>query len=192
MADSRLRRIAVAALPPAYIVTATGLWLVLVAMLFVPAALAALHGARAGAVALGLAVIGFTAGAAAPTRCFALRRAERGGRAYARLGVRRFRMIAQRGDVMNRLQRRIAGTPPRVVVERTAFASLARWTVWNERIHWAWVLATPPLVWWGGTHGRALTAALVLAAMVPLNLYPIMLQRYTRGRLEGATSGRRI
>jgi hypothetical protein len=186
MADLPLRRIAAALIPPVYVMMATGLWLALVAALLVPAMEAALRGAGAATVALALSAIGFAAGAAAPARWFALRSAERSGRVYTRLGVRRFRAIAHRGDIMNRVRRRIAGTRPPTMVERAAYPSLARWTLWNERIHWVWVLATPPLIIWGATHGRLLAAALVLAAMVPLNLYPIMLQRYTRGRLGAA------
>lgn len=185
-----LRRLAAAAIPPGFVAVATGLWLLLVATLVVPALGAARRGSGAATLALALAATGLGVGAAAPAHWLRLRAGERAGRVYTRLGVRRFRRIAFRGDIMNRVQRRIAGGLGVAGVSSVRFAPLIRWTRRNERIHWAWVLATPALVAWAATHGRPLTAALVLAAMVPLNLYPIALQRYTRGRLEAAMRAR--
>jgi hypothetical protein len=184
MSEFSLRRLAAAAIPPAYITVMTGVWLALVATLLVPAIRAAAGGAGAAILALALAVIGLAIGTAAPARWFRLRPGEQGGRIYARFGVRRFRSIALRGDLMTRVQRRIAGPVPAPALSSVAYPALARWTVRNERIHWAWVLATPALVVWGAAHGRVLPATVVLSAMVPLNLYPIALQRYTRGRVE--------
>jgi hypothetical protein len=148
MNEFSLQRLGAAAIPSACIAVTTGVWLVLIAALLVPAVHAALRGASAAILALALAVVGLGTGAITPARWLRVRPREQNGRIYARLGVRHFRTIALRGDIMNRVQRRIGTVRPAAPLSRAAYPALARWTMWNERIHWAWVLATPPLVVW--------------------------------------------
>jgi hypothetical protein len=180
---SRLRRWLARAIPPVYVALVTALWLVPVAPLGVRATSAATAGHVSALIALALGALGFSVGAMAPARWLALGDWERNGSLYARIGVRRFRTIALHGDVMNRLRRRLAGGTPVAGPTIARRAALTRWILYNERIHWAWVLGTPPLIVWGAASGYALLATFTFLALVPLNLYPIALQRYTRGRL---------
>jgi hypothetical protein len=108
---------------------------------------------------------------------------ERSARAYRCLGVRRFKTVVVFGDVMNRTLRRLGWSAPfPLSLER--MARWLTWTRWAERIHWAWLLASLPFIYTASRAGRPALAAWVLCGNVPFNIYPILLQRYTRVRLE--------
>ena len=192
MTRSFARRSLATLVPPTYVAVVTSVWLACIAPLIVSVVYAALCGSRAAQFALGAALIGAAVGATLPARCLRPHRGERTEALHRRLGVRRFRRIAFRGDLMNALLRRLGERDSPLFGNEERWAILVRWSLRNERIHWAWVLAVVPLVAWGCARGSALSAALALGAMIPLNTYPIALQRYTRGRLEAAIRSRAV
>ena len=129
-----------------------------------------------------LTLLGVVLGACLPAGHFRLRRAEAGGRIYAALGVRRFRSLVTYGDPMVRLMRRIAPES----YGQLQYATLAereRRTRKTERIHSAMLLSSLPTATWAVLADAPWFAAYLLAANIPMNVYPIMLQRYTRARL---------
>jgi hypothetical protein len=117
-----------------------------------------------------------------PHPYFRIRRFERNGRVYEFLGVARFRSFVPDGDIATSWQRRW-NPRYRVIRNRTAAAEFARRTVESERGHlvlFAAGLFSAGFAWSIGWHGWA---AYLLAGNIIVNLYPIMLQRYTRARL---------
>lgn len=122
-------------------------------------------------------------GAGLPGGYFRLRRAEADGRIYAALGVRRFRNIVTYGGPMVRLMRRI-DPESYTRLKRSTLADRERGTRRREKIHWALLLGTLPAAMWAVTQREFWFAIYLLAANIPMNIYPILLQRYTRSRLE--------
>jgi hypothetical protein len=114
---------------------------------------------------------------------YRLRPFEESGEFYARLGVRFFRRFVPLGDYYNRLIRR---TVPdyRSVRSPGDVARAERFGRFAERIHATFLvfLLTPSC--WGLVCGQYGFAAEQTLFNVLFNLYPIMLQRYTRARLE--------
>ena len=108
---------------------------------------------------------------------------ERTGRLYERLGVRAFRHVAPDGDLINRWVRRF--TPHyRVVRGRRAAGAFVARTERIERGHAVWLtlgVVSAGYAWILGWHGWALY---LTAGNVLVNVYPILLQRYTRSRLH--------
>lgn len=108
---------------------------------------------------------------------------EVGGRLYERLGVRRFRWIVPDGDLVNRLHRR-RQPGYRLIRNRREAEAFVRRTVRSEKGHLVLLLfgsmsaAHAFAIGWRGW------ACFLLAGNVVVNLYPILLQRYTRSRLE--------
>lgn len=137
------------------------------------------------AVALTFA-LGFI-GVRAPAGWFRLRPWERAGagRVYERyFGIRAFKGWMSHGDRMNRwLRRRI---PEYRVVRptRDAAKAFAEQTVRLERAHLAWGLAALALIAYAVVTGAHGFAALLALANTVTNVWPIMLQRYNRVRVE--------
>jgi hypothetical protein len=114
---------------------------------------------------------------------YRLRPFEASGEFYARLGMRFFSRFVPGGDYYNRLLRR---TVPdyRVVRSPADVAKAERFGRLFERIHVSFfVFLLPPTCWWlvSGQHGFAADQILF---NVLINVYPALLQRYTRARLE--------
>jgi hypothetical protein len=121
-------------------------------------------------------------GVGLPSSYFRLRRAEANGRVYSALGVRRFRNIVAYGGPMVRLMRRI-DPAAYTRLKKSTLAERERRTRKTEKIHWAMLLGTIPAAVWAVWQREYWFAAYLLAANVPMNVYPILLQRYTRARL---------
>jgi Glycosyl-4,4'-diaponeurosporenoate acyltransferase len=115
---------------------------------------------------------------------------ERSGRVYELLGVRWFRHIVPDGDFANRWRRR-REPGHRVISNRAgAQAFLIRYLA-SERSHLVLLLAgfaTSAYAWRIGWNGWAWY---LFAANVAANVYPILLQRYTRARITRLTDGRK-
>jgi hypothetical protein len=139
--------------------------------------------------AAGLAVGLIAVVVSLPRGYFRLRSFEADGRLYARLGVRRFRAFVLDGDLMNRWVRRHApGASPAL-----SASTLRTWTVRscvNERIHLAAFVSSIPVIVAAYFVHRTGLALYLSLLNVPFNVYPILLQRYTRGRLLQIVSGR--
>jgi hypothetical protein len=131
-----------------------------------------------------LTLLGVVLGSCLPRSYFKLRSVEVDGKIYTALGVRRFRKIVAYGGPMVGLMRRI---------DRESYDRLKRSTLTNsergtrrrEKIHWALLLGTIPTAVWAVLQRELWFAVYLLAANIPMNIYPILLQRYTRARLEG-------
>ena len=122
-----------------------------------------------------------------PRGYFAVHPFERTGRIYERLGVTIFRRFAPNGDLANRWERR-ADPQHRVIRGRRSAAEYVRSTEQSERGHivlLALGAVSAAFAWNLGWNGWAwyLTAGNVL-----VNGYPILLQRYTRSRLNAVLS----
>ena len=118
-----------------------------------------------------------------PASYYRLRDFEKSGRIYELFGVRAFSRFVTDGEYINRVRRR-ASPGFRLIQDRaTARAFIARTHV-AERGHLPWLLAgafTTAWAWHIGWHHWAIFLGV---GNVLANLWPIMLQRYTRGRIE--------
>jgi len=108
---------------------------------------------------------------------------ERSGRLYEALGVRLFRYWVPDGDLANRWRRR---RQPgfRMVANRTDAAAFARRTEMSEKSHLVLLLMgslSSMFAWHIGWPGWAVYLG---AGNIFVNLYPVLLQRYTRTRLR--------
>jgi hypothetical protein len=117
-----------------------------------------------------------------PDGYFRLRRTEADGRIYAALGVRRFRSLVTYGEPMVRLMRRI-DPESRARLNSSTLAEREKNTRKTEKIHWAMLLGSVPAAVWAVLVRESWFAVYLLVANVPMNFYPILLQRYTRARL---------
>jgi Glycosyl-4,4'-diaponeurosporenoate acyltransferase len=136
----------------------------------------------AGAAAGALAAIVFAA-LRPSAGYYRLRPFEASGEFYARLGVRFFRRFVPGGDYFNRLLRR---TVPdfRAVRSLADVAKAERFGRFNERVHVSALVFLLPPTCWGLVCGQYGFAAELILFNGLFNLYPAMLQRYTRARLE--------
>ncbi|HEU0301820.1 MAG TPA: hypothetical protein VFR37_20365 [Longimicrobium sp.] len=110
------------------------------------------------------------------------RRWEMDGGVYEALGVRAFRSLVPDGDRVNRARR---GRDPhfRLVPHRSAAAAFVRRTEAGERGHGVLLLmgaVSSAYAWQIGWRGWAVYLG---AGNLLVNLYPLLLQRYTRARL---------
>lgn len=122
------------------------------------------------------------AGLFAPAAFFRPRRFEVAGRLYRALGVKAFRRIVTNGDWINRaVRRRHAGY---IVHDRSVlFARSWMESIKAERAHLFYFLLALGALLYAlriGWHGWAVWHG---ATNLVLNLWPILLQRYTRGRI---------
>jgi hypothetical protein len=102
---------------------------------------------------------------------------------YARLGVRFFRRFVPLGDYFNRLTRR-RNPDFRVVRSAGDLAKAEQSGRLFERIHVTFLVSQLPLTCWGLVSGQYGFAAELIVGNLLINLYPAMLQRYTRATLE--------
>jgi Glycosyl-4,4'-diaponeurosporenoate acyltransferase len=119
----------------------------------------------------------------APASYFRTRAWEADGAVYQALGVRAFRGLVPDGDVVNRRRRR-RNPDFRVIADRGAAAAFVRRTVDSERAHGVLLLAgvvTSAYAWQIGWRGWAVFLG---TGNLLVNLYPMLLQRYTRARLH--------
>jgi hypothetical protein len=124
-----------------------------------------------------------------PPAYFRVHRFEQTGRVYESLGVRLFRRFAPDGDLANRWERR-ANPNYRTIRGRRSAAGFVVRTEQSERGHVVLLtlgVVSAAFAWNLGWHGWALYLS---AGNVVVNLYPILLQRYTRARLHAVLSRR--
>lgn len=118
-----------------------------------------------------------------PPGYFRLRAFERGGRLYERVGVLWFRQLAPDGDLANRWERRRKPQHRLITGRRSAAEFLAR-TEASERGHVVLLLLGLLSAAWAVAIGWQGWALYLSLGNVAVNLYPILLQRYTRGRIQ--------
>jgi hypothetical protein len=133
--------------------------------------------------------LGFCAGAAVcllaawvPPSYFRVRAFERDGRCYRAVGVRQFRKLVPDGDWVNRARRRHdAGF--RLIRSRADATAWIPRTHASEKGHLVLMLAGLLSAGYAAYVGWTAWAVAITAGNVVTNLYPVLLQRYTRARL---------
>ena len=121
-----------------------------------------------------------------PSSYYRIRSFEQSGRFYEALGVRAFRYLVPDGDLANRWRRQPAF---RVIANRRFAAAFVRRTELSEKSHLVLLLMgalSTVFAWQIGWRGWALYLG---GGNVLVNLYPVLLQRYTRARLRSVLTG---
>jgi predicted RNA-binding Zn ribbon-like protein len=113
---------------------------------------------------------------------YRLRQCEATGVVYEWLGVRLFRRFVVEGDYFNRFGRRTGFDPAPAWSAGAARAAERRGRL-SERVHAVALALLVPSAAGLLLEGRLAAGGGVLLGTVVLDLYPVMLQRYTRSRL---------
>jgi len=117
-----------------------------------------------------------------PASWFQPREFELSGRFYEAVGVRRFRAYMVNGDIMNSwIRRSVPGY--RCVTGRESMRALGRQTCGSERGHMLMLFAALPATAYAVSTSKFKFALYFLMVNIVLNVYPILLQRYTRARI---------
>lgn len=114
---------------------------------------------------------------------------ERSGRLYELLGVRVFRRFAPNGDFANRWERRRDPDFRMIRSRKTAAAFIVR-TMQSERGHLVLLALGIVSAAYASSIGWQGWAIYLSAGNVVVNVYPILLQRYTRSRIDRIFRGR--
>lgn len=117
-----------------------------------------------------------------PSSWYRIRPFERSGRVYEMLGVHHFRRLVPDGDLANRWTRR-RDPSHRVIRGRRSAASFLGRTVESERGHLVLLMLGVVSALFALYIGWRGWAFYLSAGNVVVNLYPILLQRYTRTRI---------
>ena len=117
-----------------------------------------------------------------PRRLYDLQNFEHDGRFYRRLGVRSIRFGVGMGEGIQKLARVI---DPKWQNPLAKLSSQERinWTRGAEGIHWGFLIGSLPFIAMTFYLGYTTFGIVFCIVNVPFNIYPIMLQRYTRGKL---------
>ena len=124
-----------------------------------------------------------------PASYFSVRRFERDGRCYRAIGVRQFRKVVPNGDWMNRARRR-QDRGFRLIRSRVDAAEWLPRTEASEKGHLVLMLAGILSAGYAAYVGWTALAVALTLGNVATNLYPVLLQRYTRTRLIRVTARR--
>lgn len=117
-----------------------------------------------------------------PSSYYRIRGFEQSGRLYELMGVRLFRWLVPDGDAANKLRRR-QRPGFRIIRSRRYARALMRRTELSERSHLVMLVlgsVSAVFAWQIGWAGWAMYLG---CGNVLVNLYPVLLQRYTRARL---------
>jgi hypothetical protein len=139
---------------------------------------------------LPLLIAGFAVGVAVwwmPASYYRVRTFEQNGRLYEALGVRHFRWFVPDGDAANRWRRR---RDPAFRIIRNRFYALAfrRRTELSEKSHLVMMVLGGMSAGFAWAIGWSGWAIYLTVGNVVVNLYPVLLQRYTRARLSALLS----
>jgi hypothetical protein len=99
---------------------------------------------------------------------------------YRRVGVERFRSIVANGDLVNRFVR---ARHRNYHVYGPELEKLVPKSVWNEKRHIAYLCWGMVAAWFAWSIGWTLWAIWLAGSNIGANLYPTMLQRYSRARV---------
>lgn len=103
------------------------------------------------------------------------------GEFYRRVGVEWFRSIVANGDLVNRFVRARYGKAYRVYGPE--IEKLVPKSIWNEQRHWAYLCWGFVSAYYAWSIEWESWAVWLAGTNVGANLYPIMLQRYSRARV---------
>lgn len=118
-----------------------------------------------------------------PERYYRIRAFESGGRVYEWLGIRLFKRFVPDGDYVNRLVRR-SDPGYRLVRDADSLVRFEARTRLAEKCHVAGLWLALPCAAYALLLGWDGFALWLLLPNVPLHLYPVLLQRYTRARIQ--------
>ena len=128
--------------------------------------------------------------ASPPAAYFTVRSLERDGRLYRAVGVPVFRRVVPNGDWANRARRR-HDRAFRLIRSRADALEWLPKTAASERGHLVLLIAGALSAGYAVRVGWISWAIVLTVGNILTNLYPILLQRYTRARLVGLTGVRR-
>ena len=118
-----------------------------------------------------------------PERYYRVKPFESSGLVYERVGIRFFKRFVPGGDCINRTIRR--SVPDyRLVYDEASVTELEARTRFAERCHLIGLVLVLPSAAYALMLGWDGFALWLLLPNVPLHFYPVMLQRYTRERIE--------
>jgi hypothetical protein len=123
-----------------------------------------------------------------PDAYYLTRAFESTGRFYRALGVRLFRQVVPTGDLIDRSRRR-RDPGFRVVPNATAAAAYVPQTEQRERGHFVLLLMCAFTAAYAVSIEWYAWAVVLTTGNILMNLYPMLLQRYTRTRLARIAAG---
>jgi len=125
-----------------------------------------------------------------PAAYYRIRPFERSGRFYEWIGVRAFRYFIPDGDLANRWRRR---RQPhfRIISNRKLAAAFIERTELSEKSHLVVLLVGVASSWFAWRIGWNGWATYLGVGNVVVNVYPVLLQRYTRARILRTFAARR-
>lgn len=118
-----------------------------------------------------------------PERYYRIKPCEWSGRVYERLGIRFFKRFVPNGDYINRIIRH-SDPGYRVVCDEESIARFEVGTRLAEKCHLAGLWLALPCTVYALLLGWNKYALWLLIPNVLLHLYPVLLQRYTRARIQ--------
>ncbi|MFL5381853.1 MAG: hypothetical protein ACJ8GN_05000 [Longimicrobiaceae bacterium] len=108
---------------------------------------------------------------------------EKDGAVYRRLGVHRFRHLLLNGRYLNRLVSFVRRRPYRVISGRQSAGSWLLFTLFVEAGHTFFGGVMAVFMVRALARGDLAAAASILLQNLVINVYPVMVQRYNRGRI---------
>jgi Glycosyl-4,4'-diaponeurosporenoate acyltransferase len=117
-----------------------------------------------------------------PAAYFRIQGFERSGRLYELIGVRAFRHLVPDGDLANRW-RRYRQPAFRIITNRAYAAAFVERTKLSEKSHVALLFVGTVTSLFAWHIGWRVCSIYLGVANVLVHVYPVLLQRYTRGRI---------
>jgi Glycosyl-4,4'-diaponeurosporenoate acyltransferase len=124
-----------------------------------------------------------------PDSYFDIKRFEGDGRVYELLGIRFFKRLVPNGLYINQLVRRVDPVY-RIIRNKHSMIEFEAQTILAERCHLVSLLLMVPSAIYALMLGWYVFAALIVLPNIPLHVYPVLLQRYTRARIQNALQRR--
>src|ERR1051326_2382195 len=154
----------------------------------------AIWGGLAWRISLGMSLMMVVAGGCVLShyseQYFRLRDWEVSGTLYEHLGVRYFKRFVVTGDYWNRAARYYDHNH-RGLGSAKSIRQAKRQREFSEKVHLLALFSTLPPIICAMLIGWSKAAALLALSNLPFNVYPVMLQRYTRARIESLMNHRR-
>lgn len=118
-----------------------------------------------------------------PERYYQTTKIELRGRLYELMGIRFFKRVVPNGDYINRINRRFEPNY-RIIGDKASIFEYEANTRLAERCHLISLILVIPSAIYALALGWNQFALWLLLPNIPLHLYPVLLQRYTRARIE--------
>jgi len=118
-----------------------------------------------------------------PEQFYRIKSFESSGRIYERLGIRFFKHFVPNGDYINRVIRHYE-PGYKIIYDENSIVEFEAGIRLAERCHIVSLLLVLPSVVYALILGWNGFALWLLLPNIPLHLYPVLLQRYTRARIQ--------